>query len=44
MPELFSNKSINDYKIGKTIGKGSYAMVKIGEEIVSKRKVVLKIY
>lgn len=44
MPHLFSNKSIKDYKIGRTIGKGSYALVKVAKEIKTRKTVVLKIY
>ncbi|KAJ3308698.1 hypothetical protein HDV04_000954, partial [Boothiomyces sp. JEL0838] len=34
---------LNHYKVGKTIGEGSFSKVKIGEHIPSKQKVAIKI-
>jgi MAP/microtubule affinity-regulating kinase len=42
---IFSEKSsLDDYIIGKQIGQGAYAIVRIGLHKVTNRKVALKIY
>ena len=35
---------MTDFKIGKLIGKGSYANVKIAKDMIIKKKVAMKIY
>jgi serine/threonine protein kinase len=41
----FSHKSsIDDYTIGKVIGTGAYAVVRVGMNNKSKQKVAIKIY
>ena len=41
---LFGNKKLNEFDIGKKLGKGSYAIVKLCTEKATERKFVLKIY
>lgn len=42
---IFSPKtSLDDYIIGKQIGEGAYAIVRVGLHKPSNRKVALKIY
>ena len=41
---LFGTKKKCEYEIGKKLGKGSYAIVKLCKEKVSDLKYVLKIY
>ena len=40
----YANKTILDYRQGKLIGKGSYAMVKIARDRTTREKVAMKIY
>lgn len=42
---IFSNKSsLDDYIIGKQIGQGAYAVVRVGLHKPSNKKVAMKIY
>jgi len=43
--ESFSDKSsIDDYTIGKVIGTGAYAVVRVGMNKKTKQKIAVKIY
>ena len=44
MIQLFGKRKIDSFVIGKTIGKGSYALVKLAVDKGSEKRVVLKIY
>jgi serine/threonine protein kinase len=39
-----TKREMTDFKIGKLIGKGSYANVKIAKDMIINKRVAMKIY